>query len=174
MIGRRNRNLTHNRSYVFDSYIFGQGHGDASLLKLGFFKASHNGCGWVAIYNCCRMLGLNVQPYEIIDFLESINPLRIGFLGVHLLSLTIFFIKRGFKVRLTLRRSKFDERARGSQANVLFCLSGLKGHYFAFNHDGSYYRAYNVWNGQNEIRSFLSINRFIKKKGWFFILLSIR
>jgi hypothetical protein len=140
---------------------------------MGFFKGSHNGCGWIATFNATKMLGAKIHPSQIIKKFESLNPLRLGFLGIHPLTIITFFHTRGNKVRLSFNPNKFDEVAKKNKANIIFYLYDIRGHFFAFNWDDEIFKAFNVFNNQKSIRTFSSIKTYIRKKGWFYILISI-
>lgn len=142
-------------------------------MKLGFFNGSHNGCGWIATFNATKMLGATVHPSQIIKKFENLNPLRLGFLGIHPLTIIAFFHIRGYKVTLSFNPNKFDEIAKKNKANIVFYLYNIRGHFFAFNWDDEIFKAYNIFNNQKSIRTFSSIKTFIRKKGWFYLLISI-
>ena len=173
MFIKSNINYRYNRDFVFDEYIYGQGHGSSSKLKMGFFKGARNGCGWIATYNATKMLGASVQPSEIIKIFEGFNPLRLGFLGISPLTIIVFLITMGYRVRLSFNPNRFDEIAKNSRANIMFYKFGLRGHFFAFDWDGDLFKAYNVYNSQKAVRTFSSIRTYMRKKGWLYLLISI-
>ncbi|KAF0092328.1 MAG: hypothetical protein FD141_512 [Fusobacteria bacterium] len=68
---------------------------------------------------------------------------------------------------------KFNEIAKKNKANIIFYLYNIRGHFFAFNWDDEIFKAYNIFNNQKALRTFPSIKSYIKKQGWFYLLISI-
>ena len=64
-----------NSKYTFSSYITNQYRGDAAKISMGYALISNNACGWVAAFNSFHTLGMNVQPADIVSWIEWNNGL---------------------------------------------------------------------------------------------------
>ena len=113
---------------------------------MGLLRGKDNGCGWIATYNACIMLGEKVHPAKIIRYFESTNGILLfGALGVNYGSIRVFFWERGYKVKMTFDSYNFDEVAQNNKANIiLFQTSSKTWHYVAFTWNGSEYLMYNI------------------------------
>lgn len=72
----RKANYEHNCACEFsDRMINGQGMGDISKLKYGFFCMSYNGCEVISVYNALRYIGKPQPLQEIAFYLEKYRVL---------------------------------------------------------------------------------------------------
>ena len=91
-----------------------------SKWRYGFRSSAATGCGWIATHNALRLLGYRAIPEELIRYYERQFPLINGNMGTVLFGPAIFFKQKGFKVKMTARRSKFDAVVKNSDVCILF------------------------------------------------------
>lgn len=109
-------------------------------IRYGCMTSDQNGCGWIAVFNVLRRLeGVSPDPEEIARLMSRGVILR-GLLGTYAHSVILFLKRRGYKVRLTFRKSAQAELAARADASIFLYLgpwsgfirwSRLQGHYIA-------------------------------------------
>ena len=87
--------------------------------RYGFRSSAATGCGWVATYNALQLLGYDAEPRKLIRFYSWMLPLLNGNFGTAFWCLPIFFKMHGFRIKVSLRRKKFDEMVRSADVCVL-------------------------------------------------------
>ena len=158
-------------------YIYNQNTGNASKMWFGFFRSSHNGCGWIATYNALIMLNKYVAPYKIIAEYEINGAVLGGLFGIRTNAIVSFFSLRGYKVTVTTKTSKFDSTAKKNRANIIYYWHGKGAHYVALKWQGSFFYGLNTFSNVlysenkwgSSISSFLKNNNFTKA-----VLISIK
>ena len=103
-----------------DDLIYNQTKIPKDQWRYGFRSSAATGCGWIAVYNALRLMGFRAKPEGLIRYFERQLPLIHGNLGTAIWGPALYFRKWGFPVKMTARRSRFDELARGSDACILF------------------------------------------------------
>ena len=88
--------------------------------RYGFRSSAATGCGWIAVYNALGMLGYRASPESLIRYFQRQLPLIHGNFGTSLWGPALYFRRWGFPVKMTARRSRFDDLARESDACILF------------------------------------------------------
>ena len=137
--------------------------------RYGLRASSATGCGWIAAYNALCLLGCRPKAEPIIRWFERHVPLINGNLGTFVLTPVQFFRKLGFFVRVTAKRSAFDEAARESEACLLFYRwhKGLKfgAHFVALQYrDGRFY-GYNTYKNSTDPDDYGgSLEKFLQKR----------
>lgn len=91
------------------------------------------GCGWVAVYNALRLLGIPADRETVRAQMERLLILG-GWNGTPFYALALYLRQKGVRVRFTLHRSKFGRAARKSQAGIVFYLYHKKGRPFPIGH----------------------------------------
>ena len=91
-----------------------------SKWRYGFRSSAATGCGWIATYNALKLMGYHEKPEKIIAVYQRGLPLINGNLGTFLLTPICFFIRRGFRVKLTFGRKRMDEGIKNCDVGILF------------------------------------------------------
>ncbi len=157
----------YNRTKKIYGYIYNQVSGTASELWFGFFKSSHNGCGWIATYNALLMLGNRINPCDIIGEYELTGAVLFGALGIQPYAITHFFRWRGYKVTVTYDTSKFDTVAKKNKANIVWYWHGKGAHYVALKWNGSAFLGYNTYAQSSGVDIWgTSISGYISGNNW--------
>jgi hypothetical protein len=137
-------NYKYNRNYSFSGYIYDQNAGDAALLRMGYYKGSYNGCGWIAAYNAALLTGLAPQPADIIRYFDISGAAFVnGAFGINPLAVKMFFRKSGLKARIISFPAKTDKTISESKACVLAYLHSKGAHYVAVQYANGAYLIYN-------------------------------
>ena len=157
----------YNKKLRVTGYIYNQNTGIASQYWFGFFRSSHNGCGWIATYNALIMLGNPQEPYKIISYYEKWGALVYGAAGILPTAVASYFRSRGYTVTVSTNTSKFDKQAKSNTANVLFYWHSNGAHNIAVHWNGKQFIGYNVYSNSSgpvklgtSIASFLSRNNY--------------
>ena len=138
-------NKRRNRAAKVDGLLLNQKEENAKQFRYGFFRSSHNGCGWIATYNACRILGKDVPPAEIISDFERYGAILFGAFGTIPAAVTHFFRKRGFETVSTGRRERFDALAKASDVCVLWYWHKKGAHFISLSAGEDGYLGYNVF-----------------------------
>ena len=91
-----------------------------SKWRYGFRSSAATGCGWIAVYNALVLMGYEVYPERLIRYFERQLPLIHGNLGTMIPGPALYLKKRGFDVKMKIRRKQFDELGRNSDVCILF------------------------------------------------------
>ncbi len=160
-------NRRRNRAAEVDGLLHDQRGPSARQFRYGFFPSSHNGCGWIAAYNACRILGDDVKPAEIISDFERYGAILFGAFGTIPAALTHFFRKRGYRTDSSSKRDRFDEMAKNSTVSVLWYWHGKGAHFIAVEPDDDGFVGYNVFsNVKRPIRLGASVQEFLKNRNY--------
>lgn len=160
--------------------IYNQNNIPKTQWRYGFRSSAATGCGWIAAYNALRLMGYYVAPEKLIRSFQRGLPLINGNMGTFLLEPVRFFKKRGFPVRITVRRGRFDELAKESDANILFYYWRKKfrlgAHFVALRHKNGNFVGYNTYRSSSGPDNYGgSLERFLKRQKYFFpVLISIK
>lgn len=139
--------------------------------RYGFRSSAATGCGWIATYNALRIMGYRAEPEKLIRYFERQLPLINGNLGTFLLGPAIFFKLRGFRVKVTARRGKYDEIVKNSDACILFYYWRRKykvgSHFVAVHYQENKFIGYNTFrtssgpdNCGTSLESFLKMQKY--------------
>ena len=157
----------YNKKLSVNGYIYNQGKGVASQYWFGYFRSSHNGCGWIATYNALVMLGNAQQPHAIISYYENSGALVYGAAGILPTAVARYFKSKGYAVKVSTDLSQFDKQAKRNTANVLFYWHAHGAHNIAVRWDGKEFIGYNVFGDSSgpeslgaSLASFLSTNGY--------------
>ena len=86
------KNYYHNIKFdPGDGYINGQGKGEVSKMKYGFFNMSWNGCEMIAIYNAMHEIGRHNSLARISAEMYPKSSVLCGFFGSNPLVLDKYF-----------------------------------------------------------------------------------
>jgi len=148
--------------------------------RYGFRSSAATGCGWIATHNALRLMGDFVKPENLIRYYERSLPLINGNFGTFLLSPVAFFKRRGFGVRVTARRDRFDEAVRSSDACILFYYWRKKfkfgSHYTTVQYQDGKFLGYNTFRnsvGPDDYGG--SLEHFLRQHKFFLpVLIAIR
>ena len=140
--------------------------------RYGFRSSSATGCGWIAAYNALYLMGYRASPEELIRSFERQLPLIHGNLGTTLLAPAVFFRRRGFRVRVTFRRRRFDSLAKKADVCILFYRWRRKfrlgAHFAALQYREGRFTGYNTYKNSAGPDDYgASLPDFLKRRGYF-------
>lgn len=140
--------------------------------RYGFRSSAATGCGWIATYNALRLMGYEVEPESLIRYYERQLPLVNGNAGTFILGPAIYFKRKGFQVRLTARRKKYDEMVQNSDVCILFYFWRKKfrfgAHFVTVQYRDGNVIGYNVYsNSKGRDNCGASLEDFLKKRKYF-------
>lgn len=101
--------------------------------RYGLHGSAAMGCGWVAVYNALRLLGVPANPETVRMSMEK-SLLLGGFNGTPFYALVLYLRQRGYRVKLSLNRASFGRLARRHPAGILFYLYHKEGRLFPMGH----------------------------------------
>ena len=141
-------------------------------LRYGLRSSAATGCGWIATYNALRILGKRADKEELIRWYERQLPLIHGNAGTIVFGPAVFFRRHGFRVRMELRRDRFDGLAAESRVCILFYYwrNGMKvgAHFVALHKTDRGIVGYNTYkNSTGPDHYGESLDAFLKKRGYF-------
>lgn len=148
--------------------------------RYGFRTSAATGCGWIATYNALRLMGHKADPNKLIRYYERQFPLINGNFGTFLLGPAIFFLQRGFRVKLRFGRRKFDETAKNSDVSILFYYWRRKfkfgAHFVTVRYEDGKFIGYNTFRNSNGPDNLgYSLETFLKNRRNFgSVLIGIR
>lgn len=148
--------------------------------RYGFRSSAATGCGWIAAYNALRLMGYQVDVEKLIRYFTWQVPLINGNMGTFLPGPAIFFRQKGFAVKMTARRKKFDVLAKESDVCIVFyywCSKFKFGaHFVAVKYQDGKFVGYNTYSNSTGPDIYgESLELFIKKrKKYFPVLMGIR
>lgn len=141
-------------------------------------SSAATGCGWIATYNALHLMGHQVQPEKLIRYYECQVPLLNGNLGTFILGPALYFKQKGFRVKVAVRRSKFDEMAKNGDACVLFYFWRRKyklgAHFITVSYQDGKYVGYNTF--RNSVRPDIlgeSLEKFLKRQKYILPILTV-
>ncbi len=103
----------------FNSSGFITHQNNAKDFKFGLANSDFNGCGWVAVYNACKVLGIDITISEIIKELDLFALNAYGLLGGNPFYVKRFFEKKGYEAKIHLNKNNFNTAASSSQVSVI-------------------------------------------------------
>lgn len=157
-------NRRRNRAVGIDGLLYNQREAPVRSLRYGFFPSGYNGCGWVAAYNACTVLGEDVSPAEIISDFERYGAILFGLFGTVPAALTHFFRKRGYRADSTGKRERFDALAKASDVSVLWFWHSRGAHFIAVQPSEQGFLGYNVYaNATRPTLLGASVQDFLEK-----------
>lgn len=137
--------------------------------RYGLRSSAAVGCGWIATHNALRLMGYVPKPEKLIRCYVRGFPLVNGTFGTFLLSPVLFFRNRGFRVKVTARREKFDRVLKKCDVGILFFhwRRRLKvgSHYAAVQYQDGKVVGYNTFRDSEGPEDYGdSLERFVKKQ----------
>ena len=132
-------------SNCFNDFIYNQKDEDVKKYRYGFSTTGQSGCGWVATYNALKMLGVLMEPYDIIREYEMSSGLMVyGFSGTNPISIAQFFDKKGYVVNIF-----FDDYTGTAKkynvVNIMNYRHSSGGHYVAIKYEDESFKGYNTF-----------------------------
>lgn len=163
-----------------DDLIYNQRKIPKHQWRYGFRSSAATGCGWIATYNALRLMNYRAKPEDLIRYYERQLPFIHGNAGTSIPGPIIFFLQRGFRVRATARRAKFDDLVRASDVGILFYRwrSGWRfgAHFVTVRYtDGKFigYNTYRTSEGPDDYGA--SLEEFLRKRKYYTpVLIAIR
>ena len=163
-----------------DDLIYNQRKIPKRQWRYGLRSSAATGCGWIAEYNALRLMNYRAEPEQLIRYFSRQLPLIHGNAGTTIPGPALFFLQKGFPVRMDVRRSKFDALVRGSDAAILFYRWRRKwrfgAHFVTVRWDGRNFIGYNTFRNSEEPDCYgESLEAFLKKQKYFTpVLLGIK
>lgn len=157
-------------------FIYNQNDIPKDQWRYGLRSSAATGCGWIATYNALLLMGIRVDPKEIIRYYEKRFPLWNGTLGTFLTNPVGYFRRKGFPVNVCIRKQLFDKTAQEHDACILFfcwrksCRFGA--HYTALYYKKGQFHGFNTFQnsiGEDSLGS--SLSGFIGEHRYFFPVL---
>ena len=155
-----------------EDFIYNQHDIPKDKWRYGFRSSAATGCGWIATYNALRLLGKYVKPEALIRSYEQQIPLINGNLGTVLFGPGLWFRKRGYEVKMHLRREDFDEAAKNADVSILFFRWVKKykygAHFVAVRWDETGFTGYNTYRtSQGPDYLGKSLSGFLSRRKYF-------
>lgn len=155
-----------------DGMIYNQTQIPKDQWRYGFRSSAATGCGWIAVYNALRIMGFQAKPEELIRYFERQLPLIHGNTGTSLWGPALYFRKWGFPVQMTVRRDRFDQIVRESDACILFYRWRrgwrIGAHFVALHNTPEGIAGYNTFRNSHGPDAYgSSLNRFLEKNEFF-------
>lgn len=117
--------------------------------KYGIRSSAATGCGWIATYNALRLMGHEAEPQRLIRYFERQLPLINGTFGTFLFGPAIYFMQKGFHVKTTFCKKKFDGRVKESDVSILFYYWRKKykfgAHFVTVRYEDGQFVGYNTY-----------------------------
>ena len=155
-----------------NDFIYNQRQIPKDQWRYGLRSSAATGCGWIATYNALRLLGYKADPEELIRYYEFHFPVINGNFGTFITEPVIFFRKKGFNVRTSVKLSEFDDIVKNSGACILFFFWMRKGrfggHYVTVHYEDGRFIGYNTFSNSAGPDNYgKSLSEFIKKRKYF-------
>lgn len=148
--------------------------------RYGFRSSAATGCGWIAVYNALRLMNYRAKPEDLIRYFSRQLPLIHGNAGTTILGPAVFFLQKGFGVRLCARRGQFDRRMEVCDVAILFYRWRRKwkfgAHFVTVRRVGKELLGYNTFTtSDGPDRYGESLEAFLKRQKYFTpVLICIR
>lgn len=149
-------------------------------LRYGLRASAATGCGWVATYNALRLMGFRARPEDLIAYYERQLPLIHGNAGTSFWGPAVCFRQWGFPVTVEVRREKYDELVKASDACILFYHWRkdwkFGAHFVALHRTERGIVGYNTYRNSTGPDSYGdSLEDFLRRRGYFgTVLIGIR
>ena len=155
-----------------DQLIYNQYRIPKDKWRYGSRPSADTGCGWIATHNALRLMDLPSEPEALIREYTRQIPLLHGNTGTSLFGLIRYFQKRGFGLDLILRKKKFDQAVRESDAAILFYRWRSKrqigAHFVTLHHTRKGFMGYNTYRNSDGPDMYgNSLPEFLKKRKYF-------
>lgn len=143
-----------------------------SQWRYGIRSSKATGCGWIATYNALVLMGYEAFPEKLIRYFTRQVPLINGTFGTVAWGPALFFKKRGFKVKLSIRRKKYDELVKKSDVCILYYHWIHKwrfgGHFATVRYQDGKFVGYNTYsNSEGPDEYGESLELFLKKRKYY-------
>lgn len=161
-----------------DDLIYNQRKIPKRQWRYGFRSSAATGCGWIAVYNALRLMNYRAEPEQLIRYFQRQLPLIHGNAGTTIPGPALFFLQKGFPVKMTARRRHFDELVRVSDVAILFYRwrRGWKfgAHFVTVRWDGQKFIGYNTFRTSEGPDVYGdSLEAFLKKQKYFTPVLTV-
>lgn len=163
-----------------EEFIYNQTKIPKTQWRYGFRSSAATGCGWIAVHNALRLMNRKEEPETLIRYFVRGLPLINGNFGTFLLNPVLFFKRRGFSVRVTVRRGEFDTLVKTSDACILYYWWRKKfklgTHYAAVGHRDGKIVGYNTFRNSKGPDDYgMSLERFLERQKFFWpVLIAIQ
>jgi hypothetical protein len=155
-------NNNHNKTaqaQIPSGYITDQRQVD--YMRMGFFGASWNGCGWIAAYNAMIMLGKPQQAADVIRYFDGAGKtILFGTFGVAPGAIGGYLTKQGCTGVMNAlpfnMPSDIDAVAQKASACIILYAHSSGAHYAALKWNGKSYDVYSDSSGFSSIKDYMS------------------
>ena len=148
--------------------------------RYGLRSSAATGCGWIAAYNALQLMGYHTEPEKLIRYYKRHVPGLNGTFGTFVMTPVQLFRKLGFEVKVTVRRSEFDDLAKSSDACILFYhwrgKLSFGAHFVALQYRDGSFTGYNTYRNSTGPDPYgASLEEFLKRRHYFgTVLIAIR
>ena len=158
-------NYNHNKEQTQLPQGFIDDQTEIDYMKMGFYGASWNGCGWIATYNVMLMLGRPQPAADIIKHYDQTgNNILFGTFGAAPGAVTRYFANQKVSGKYNAipfsMPSDIETVAQNASACMILYAHSRGAHYAAFQWNGTRYDVYN-----DNIEGFSSINDYMRRVG---------
>lgn len=162
-LSERNYEYNDQEPFYFTTYLNGQGDGVLSLLKVGKYRTSKVGCGWIATFNAIKLMSAGirgarlVQPKDIIWHYERTSVMLQAEFGIPMWSIADYLHFIGYKVRILYLPQGVDAIIKLYKACIVGYQHSKGGHYVAIQYR-SQNRKYYIYNYNDSRKSAKPVN----------------
>jgi len=155
-----------------DDLIYNQRKIPKKQWRYGFRSSAATGCGWIATYNALRLMNYRAEPEELIRYYERQLPLIHGNAGTSVWGPVLFFIHHGFRVKVSIKRRRFDEMVKASDVCILYYRWWKKfkfgAHFVTVRCENGCFTGYNTFRNSVGPDSYGgSLEQFLKERKFF-------
>lgn len=144
--------------------------------RYGFRSSNAVGCGWIATYNALLLMECPADEKSLIRYYTWQLPLINGNFGTFLFGPAIYFRQKGFSVKVSLRKNKFDRLLQEYDAGIVFFYWHRKwkigAHFVTVEYKDGKVIGYNTYsNSQGPDLYGESLSEFLKRRKYKFPML---
>ena len=155
-----------------DDLIYCQKQIPKEKWRYGLRSSAATGCGWIATYNALRLMRYRAAPEDLIRYYEHQLPIIHGNAGTSIPGPAVFFLQQGFDVKVTAKRSEFDDLTRNRDVCILFYRWHRKwklgAHFVAVRYADGKFTGYNTYSNSTGPDDYgESLDGFLKSRKYF-------
>ena len=146
--------------------------------RYGLRASADIGCGWVAVYNALCILDRREEPEALIREFQRQVPFINGVLGSFVGSPAICLHRRGYHLKISNARSRYDDMAKEARVCILSYYwrkkNRIGAHFVALRWTGDHFEGYNTFPYSRGPDNYgPSLEAFLTKRGYFATVLTM-